>query len=91
MPAFLKPFTFQFDNTGKTTLVPKFEETKKMGLEHGFWYYDIEVTKFKSRQEKRMAKDERRLQNLVNKNKNKAGDVKNPQAQCSLISNIEKG
>lgn len=62
---FKKPFTFFQSKEGNLKVVPKWTETQKLNLEHGFWSYSIEQTK--SKYQRRLEKDTRRINNLINR------------------------
>lgn len=62
---FKKPFTFFQSKEGNLKVVPKWTETQKLNLKHGFWSYSIEQTK--SKYQKTLDKNQRKWNNISNR------------------------
>jgi len=75
MPTFTKPFCFFKDEKGKLEVVPKFEETQKLGLEHGFWWYEEKATTFQTKEQKTFAKNQRKWNNINNRGSQDSGST----------------
>ena len=84
MPPFTKPFCFFKDQKGKLEIIPKFEETQKLNLKHGFWYYEQKQTIFKSKQEKTYGKNTRKWNNINNRG------LQEKQSTTPVVAMIER-
>lgn len=66
---FKKRFTFHHSDKGKIEIIPHFEETQKLNLEHGFWWYEQRATTFQTKEEKTFAKNARKWNNICKRNR----------------------
>jgi len=64
---FKKRFTFHHSEKGKIEIIPHFEETQKLGCEHGFWWYEQKATTFATKEEKTFNKNQRKWNNILNR------------------------
>jgi len=64
---FKKRFTFHHSEKGKIEIIPHFQETQKLGCEHGFWWYEQKATAFQSKEEKTFKKNARKWNNINNR------------------------
>jgi len=71
---FKKPFLCCDNDELRCKVIPQWNETQKLGLQHGHWTYSIEY--LKSRKQKKEEKTNRYFQNILNKGKALA-DAKN--------------
>lgn len=83
---FKKPFCFHKTEKGKLEVIPHFQETQKLNLEHGFWYWEIKETKYKTKQQKTLDKNQRKWNNIVNKNRG----LQDQSSSTPVVSRVER-
>jgi len=81
---FKKRFTFHHSDKGKIEIIPHFEETQKLGLEHGFWWYEQKATTFQTKEQKTFNKNARKWNNINNRGS------QDKRSTIPIVGNVER-